>query len=58
MVLVTSFQIVSAQVYVLYGVSSQISHYVSREETERLSSTESFLCPTISTLEIKISFNL
>lgn len=40
MVLVTSFQIVSAQVYVLYPVFSQISHYVSREETERLSSTE------------------
>jgi len=40
MVLVTSFQIVSAQVYVLYAVFSQISYYVSREETERLSSTK------------------
>jgi len=40
MVLVTSFQIVSAQVYVLCAAFSQISHYVIREETERLSSTE------------------
>jgi len=34
MVVVTSFQIVCAQVHVLYAVFSHIFHYVSQEEIE------------------------